>query len=97
MRRDTIYDSQGEADLRRLAERRAGAKFGFYIHALVYLVVNAGLVTINLAISPHVLWFIWPLFGWGIGLAAHGLGVFAHTSGLRERAIAAEMERLRAR
>ena len=92
-----MYDSQSEAELRRLAERRAGAKFGFYIHALVYLVVNAGLVAINLATSPQVLWFIWPLFGWWIGLAAHGLGVFAQTSGLRERAIAAEMERLRSR
>ncbi len=92
-----MSDTRSEADLRRLAERRAGAKFGFYVHALVYLTVNAGLVAINLATSPQVLWFIWPMFGWGIGLAAHGLGVFAHTTGLRERAIAAEMERLRAR
>jgi hypothetical protein len=92
-----MYDNQSEADLRRLAERRAGAKFGFYVHALVYLVVNAGLVAINLATSPQALWFVWPMFGWGIGLVAHGLGVFAHTSGLRERAIAAEMKRLRAR
>jgi len=26
--------------------------------------------------SPDVLWFYWPLFGWGIGIVMHGLFVF---------------------
>jgi len=88
-------EPRSEAELRRIATRRAGAKFGFYIHALVFVLVNLGLVAINLAATPHRLWFVFPLFGWGIGLLAHGFAVFAVTSGLHERAIAAEMKRLR--
>jgi hypothetical protein len=26
--------------------------------------------------SHGAIWFYWPLLGWGIGLAAHGLSVF---------------------
>jgi len=88
---------ESEADLRELAERRAGAKFGFYSHALVYVVVNAGLAVLNLLTDPRYLWFVWPLVGWGIGLAAHGLSVFTALSGLRERAVEREMDRLRGR
>jgi hypothetical protein len=49
---------------------------GFYIHSTVYVLVNLLLIAINLLTSPSVLWFVWPLLGWGIGLAAHGLAVF---------------------
>jgi hypothetical protein len=59
------------------ALRHARALRGFYSHALVYVLVNAGLAAINLATSPERVWFAFPLFGWGIGLLAHGLSVFA--------------------
>jgi len=49
---------------------------GFYIHATVYVLVNALLAMINLETSRGEIWFLWPLFGWGIGLAAHGVAVF---------------------
>jgi hypothetical protein len=48
----------------------------FYSHAAIYAVVNVGLAVFNLVTSPGYLWFFWPLLGWGIGLLAHGLGVF---------------------
>ena len=48
----------------------------FYIHALVYLLVNAGLAVVNLVTSPSYLWFLWAVFGWGVGLAVHGLTTF---------------------
>ena len=86
-----------DAALRRTAERRVNARIGFWIHALVYLAVNTLLITVNLMTSPHVLWFLFPLLGWGIGLLAHGLSVYAVLSGARERAVAAEMGRLRDR
>ena len=63
------------------ARRRVRRMRGFYIHATVYLLVNVLLIAINLATSPHVLWFVWPLLGWGIGLAAHGLAVFGFGGG----------------
>jgi hypothetical protein len=58
------------------ARRRVRKIRGFYIHATIYVLVNLLLVVINLSTSPSTLWFVWPLFGWGIGLAAHGLAVF---------------------
>jgi 2TM domain-containing protein len=60
----------------RRAKRRVLQIKGFYIHATVYVFVNALLIAINLATSRGSIWFFWPLLGWGIGLAAHGLSVF---------------------
>ncbi len=92
-----MTEPRNDAQLRQLAERRADAKIGWRNHAMVYGLVNAGLAGLNLATSPHYLWFIWPLFGWGIGLAAHGLSVYGAMDAGRERAVQAELERLRRR
>jgi hypothetical protein len=59
------------------ARRHARRVRGFYTHALVYALVNAGLFALNLGTSPGRLWFGWTTFGWGIGLLAHGVSVFA--------------------
>ena len=49
---------------------------GFMAHLTSYLMVNALLVGIYvLTTFGGYPWFIWPIFGWGIGLAAHGLAV----------------------
>lgn len=57
---------------------RAGrARLGFYIHLATYLLVNVLLVCVNLLTTPGRLWFFWPLLGWGTGLLAHALAVFA--------------------
>ena len=42
---------------------------------------------------------LWPLAGWGLGLAIHGFVTFARLrgDGLRERMLAAEIERLQQR
>jgi hypothetical protein len=86
-----------DASLRRLAERRVSARYGFYRHAMIYVMVNAGLAAVNLITSPGYLWFLWALCGWGVGLAAHGLAVFASGGAARENAVTAEIERLRSR
>jgi len=49
---------------------------GFYVHLIVYLFVNAGLIAFNYLGGPVKVWWIWPAFGWGIGLLAHALSVF---------------------
>lgn len=58
------------------AKERVEALRGFYIHLIVYAVVNLILFSINMIVSPDSLWFFWPLMGWGIGLAIHVLSVF---------------------
>lgn len=85
-----------QQDLRRIARRRAAAKFGFVIHLAVFAAVNALLFFINQRATPGVSWFAFPLGGWTIGLAIHGLAVFLSTSGLKERMVEGEMRRLRA-
>ncbi|MDU8926272.1 2TM domain-containing protein [Alisedimentitalea sp. MJ-SS2] len=59
------------------AKRRAEAKYGFFVHIAVYAVVMLLLLVINLLTAPNTLWFIWPLIGWGLAVALHGLRVFA--------------------
>jgi len=43
-------------------------------HLVAYLAVNGILILINLA-TPGGWWFPWPIFLWGIALAAHWLYV----------------------
>jgi fatty acid desaturase len=85
-----------EQDLQRRARRRVNQKMGFYIHATVYLLVNLGLAAINFAGGGKA-WHMWPLAGWGLGLAIHGFVTFASLNGdgLRERMLDDEVERLR--
>lgn len=65
-----------EQERYRKAKERVEELKGFYIHAAMYLLVNAALVVINLVTSPEYLWFVWPLLGWGVGVGAHAIGVF---------------------
>lgn len=58
------------------AKERVQALRGFYIHLIVYVTVNLFLFLLNIITSPDVLWFYWPLLGWGIALVAHALSVF---------------------
>ena len=83
-----------DARLERLARRRASAKMGWYIHALVYVCVNAGLALI--AWQTGRAWALYPLAGWGLGLAIHGLAVWLGSGGvgLHERLLQAERDKL---
>jgi len=82
--------------IERRARRRVGTKIGFFIHALVFTLVNAGLYAIDSATGGHH-WHLWPLTGWGLGLAIHGIvtAVSLAGGGWRERMLQAEIARLR--
>lgn len=58
------------------AKKRVEEIKGFYGHLASYLLVNTFLFILNIMTSPDHLWFYWPLLGWGIGLAIHGMKVF---------------------
>ena len=66
---DPRTDMTDDVELRRLAIRRADMKLAFRSHLMAYVLVNAALVAINLITSPEYFWAIWPMMGWGIGLA----------------------------
>ena len=79
-REDQVYQA---------ALKRAEALQGYYIHLVIYAVVNAGLFLINAATRGEdgSWWFIWPLAAWGIALAINTLVVFAgvFTEGWKQR------------
>ncbi len=75
------------------ARKRVEAKLGFFIHLIVYCLVNGFLISLNFFQSGEVIWSAYPLVGWGVGLLFHGLGVFVF-SGLtqfKEQMIKKEM------
>ena len=79
----------------RRAKAWVEAQRGFYAHASIFGLVNGGLLLLNLLTSPAYLWFLWPLVGWGLALAAHALGVFSWRAGgdWEERQIRRLLER----
>ncbi|MFD1602657.1 2TM domain-containing protein [Flavobacterium artemisiae] len=48
----------------------------FYQHLTVYVLTNPIVIVVNLTTSPHYLWFLYCLFGWGIAIVMHGLKAF---------------------
>jgi hypothetical protein len=83
-------------DIEHLARRRAGAKLGWYVHAAAFTVVNLVLFGMSRYGFGNRPWSVFPLLGWGLGLALHGISVFVlgTGSGLRERMVQKERERL---
>lgn len=78
--------------LERTARRRAAAKMGWYIHAVVFIAVNLLLGVLSAASGKS--WAVFPALGWGLGLVIHGVVVFARTGGWYERLLRAERARL---
>jgi hypothetical protein len=85
-----------DVELMERARRRVNLKMGFYAHALVFVLVNLGLLVLN-QLTGGGRWHAWPLFGWGIGLTVHGIFTFLalRGEGVRDRMLAAEIERLK--
>ena len=60
-------------------ERTPQERWGrLYTHLAIFVLVNAGLTTLNLVRNPDKLWFYWPLVGWGLGILLHAWIVFQH-------------------
>ena len=68
----------GNEIIYRRAAVRATMQRAFYRHVMIYIVVNALLVALNLLKDPNHLWFQWGMLGWGIGLLVHGLNVYSY-------------------
>jgi len=81
-------------EVETLARRRAAARMGWYVHALVFVVVNSALGLLAWFTGHH--WAIYPTLGWGLGLLLHGAGVWLSLGGggLQERLLTQERARL---
>lgn len=69
---------------------------GWYVHAILYVLVNLFFFALSRYGFGSRPWSIKPLLGWGLGLALHGVSVFllGAGSGLRERLVQKERERI---
>jgi hypothetical protein len=78
----------------------ADARRGFKVHAIVYAIVNLGLITLNAVLiattAANFPWAVFPLVGWGIGLTFHYVAAFRRGS-KDVRARQEEIERYAAR
>ncbi len=90
-------------DDRRLykeARKRVKAKKEFFGNLTSYVCVMAFLIALNLYTSPWHWWFIYPMLGWGMGLAMHYFKVFGwpgapfQTPEWEQREIERELQRM---
>ena len=82
------------ADEREEVRKHLIARKAFNTHLAVYAVVNAFLILIWGVTGGGYFWPMWPLAGWGIGLAIHAWTTFGHL-GVTDADIDAELERRR--
>lgn len=77
--KDVIMTDDGinaQTTQERIAFKRARRVRDYYLHLLMYLVVNLGCIAVNLLTTPAKIWFIGLTLFWGLGLLAHTLTVF---------------------
>ena len=67
-------EERHEQSLRAAFE--AELRGGFKSHVFRFLVVNMFLFLLNIFATPHEFWFVYPLLGWGVGLAFQGVHTF---------------------
>ncbi len=85
-----------DIEIETLARKRAKAKVGWFLHAVIYLAVNAALL--GLSVWQGRNWSVFPALGWGLGLLVHGIAVWftGVGSALRERLVERERKALMA-
>jgi hypothetical protein len=83
-------------EIDRIAHKRVRAKLGWCIHAAAYVLVNLELFLLSSHAFGDRRWSLFPVVGWGVGLALHGISVWllGAGGGLRERMVQQERERL---
>lgn len=75
------------------AQKRVKELKSFYGNLISYCIIIPFLIILNLITSPRDIWFYWPMLGWGIGLVAHGMSVFAIGKGWEEKKIREILEK----
>ena len=81
----------------RKSRKRVKRIKGFYQHFGTWVVFSVFFIMLNIFTSPYDFWAIFPILGWGTGVAIHGLSVLG-LPGLgkdwEKRMIQREMDRL---
>ncbi len=48
----------------------------FYMRLCIYVGVMAWLLLVNMIVTPHILWVVFPALGWGLGILFNWMSVF---------------------
>jgi 2TM domain len=87
--------AQTEDELRERAVKRLKKKRDFRSHLFIYVAVNAFLVGIwAVTGTDNFFWPVFPILGWGIGIAANAWDVYGRGE-ITEEQIRREADRLR--
>lgn len=70
-----------DEEIMELARKIVQKKRDFTVNAISYVAVNAMLVMIWFTTGRGYFWPIWPMLGWGLGLAIHGVDLFRYSNG----------------
>lgn len=80
-------------DRREAALKRLKAKREFKTHLAVYVIVNALLVAIWAMSGGGYFWPIWPIVGWGVGVAFNAWSAYFEKP-ISEDEIRREMDKM---
>ena len=69
-------DEFAEMAAREREAKRIARRQWFWLHAAVYLPTQVILFVIWIAVGAQFPWFAFPLLGWGIIVAVHGVYAF---------------------
>jgi 2TM domain-containing protein len=83
-----------DQELREQAIAQLKKKRDFRAHVFIYVAVNAVLVAIWAVTGAGFFWPIFPILGWGVGVAANAWDVYGRKP-ISEEEIRQEAERLR--
>ncbi|MGZ5319134.1 MAG: 2TM domain-containing protein [Actinomycetota bacterium] len=89
-----VSGSNDDDELREMALARIARKQEFYAHLLAYVLVNGMLVAIWAMSGAGFFWPIFPILGWGIGIAFHAWDTFRRSEPTEAR-VQREMGHLR--
>lgn len=85
----------GGDDLRERAVESLKRKSEFWAHFISYVLVNGFLIVVWAVSGAGFFWPIFPIFGWGIGIAFHAWSAYWGDRGPTEGQIRREMDRLK--
>lgn len=83
-----------EHDLYEHARRRVKKRRKFYSHVMSWVVMSVFFILLNIA-TADFFWAIFPILGWGLGVAFHGISIFS--SEWEDSEIDREYDRLKKR
>ncbi|MEI7489386.1 MAG: 2TM domain-containing protein [Chryseobacterium sp.] len=90
---ETIIKVEDNDKAYERAKKRVKEIKSFYGNLISYCIIIPFLIIVNLITNPKHIWFYFPMLGWGIGLVAHGMSVFAIGKSWEEKKIREILEK----